>query len=106
MAQEQASARADAAVSEGAARVSRIRDELRIPMLALFDIAAQLQSPQSAESERVTKYTLMNALNVLNATFKSLTSSESERDNLRATAAQEEPSAVVPERHVGDDRVD
>ena len=106
LAQEQASARADAAVSEGAARVSRIRDELRIPMLALFDIAAQLQSPQSAESERVTKYTLMNALNVLNATFKSLTSSESELDNLRATAAQEEPSAVVTERHVGDDRVD
>ena len=84
LAQEQASARADAALSHGAARVSRIRDELQIPMLALFDIAAQLQSHQSAESERVSKYTLMNAINALNVTFKTLTSAESEPDDARS----------------------
>lgn len=106
MAQAQANARADAAESECTARVGRIRDELRIPMLALFDIAAQLQSPQSSESERVTKYTLMNAVNVLNATFNALTAPESKRDNLRATAAQDEPSVVLPERDNGDERVD
>lgn len=106
LAQEQANARADAAASEGAARISRIRDELRIPVLALVDIATQLQSPQSAESERVAKYTLMNAVNVLNVTFKSLTSSDSELDDFHSTAPETEQAAIAHEHNLGDDRVD